>query len=299
MKKIVLCDKVDEETIKPLKDKFLVVDASSFSKEELLKEVEDAHCIVVRSRTKVDAQFINRAKNLELIARAGVGLDNIDIEIAQRRGIKVINTPAAPTTSAAELTFGLILDLLRGISRGDRGIRQGKWLKNDIMGYELKGKILGIVGYGRIGSQVATYANCFGMKVYAWDILGPEIVKAPALYVELDGLLGSSDIVTLHVPLTNETRKFLNRERIAKMKNGAFLINASRGEVVDEEALYEALVTGKLAGAALDVFSKEPYEGPLTKLENVVLTPHIGANTFEAQRRSAQQLVELILQNLG
>lgn len=299
MKKIVVCDHIDHEAIEKLGASFAVVDKSGANRDELLASLGDADCIVVRSRTKVDKELLDRAPKLRLIARAGVGLDNIDVGEAEKRGIRVVNTPEAPTNAVAELTVGLMISLLRGIVRGDRGIRTGKWLKNELLGEEAAGKTLGVIGYGRIGRQVARIASCLGMRVVAWDILGNKISYEPATYVELDELLASSDVVTLHVPLTAETRGFFGEALISKLKRGAYLINTSRGEVVDEEALYRALKDGRIRGAALDVYPKEPYSGPLTQLDNVVLTPHIGANTREAQRKAALQLVELISRELG
>lgn len=297
--KIVVCDHIDPEAIVRLSKSFTVVDKSGADRRELLASVVDADCVVVRSRTRVDKEFFESAPKLRLVARAGVGLDNIDLEEAERRGVKVVNTPNAPTNAAAELTIGLMLALVRGIARGDRGIRMGKWLKNELLGEELAGKTLGVIGYGRIGRQVSRIAACLGMRVLAWDILGTKINYEYATYVELDELLRQSDIVTLHVPLTPETKGFFNASVISKLKPGAYLINASRGEVVDEEALYNALKEGRIRGAALDVYPREPYYGPLTQLENVVLTPHIGANTKEAQRKAALELVELITKELG
>jgi len=292
--KIVVCDAIDAEAIKALSQNHHVVDKSKASRQELLDAIVDADCVIVRSRTKVDREFFERAPKLKIVARAGVGLDNVDVSEANKRGIKLLNTPEAPTNAAAELTVGLLIALFRGIARGDRGIRRGEWLKNELLGEELAGKTLGIIGYGRIGRQVAKLASCLGMHVLAWDILGESISYAPASYVKLEELLSQADAVTLHVPLTPETRGFFNAEMFSKLKQGAYLVNASRGEVVDEDALYKALKDGRIRGAALDVYSREPYSGPLTQLENVVLTPHIGANTREAQRKAALQLVELI-----
>jgi D-3-phosphoglycerate dehydrogenase len=299
MHKIVVCDHIDQEAIARLSQRFIVVDKSESDRSALLASISDAECVIVRSRTKVDRDFFEKAPKLRLVARAGVGLDNIDVSEANRRGIKLVNTPDAPTNAAAELTIGLLIDLFRGITRGDRGIRRGEWLKNQLLGEELAGKTLGVIGYGRIGRQVAKLASCMGVRVVAWDILGQSINYDPAVYVELDDLLSQADAITLHVPLTAETKGFFNAQIISKLKRGVYFINASRGEVVDEDALYQALVDGKIRAAALDVYSREPYDGPLTKLENVVLTPHIGANTKEAQRKSALQLVDIVTRELG
>ncbi|MEM0119833.1 MAG: hydroxyacid dehydrogenase [Thermoprotei archaeon] len=299
MKKIVVCDSIDAAAIKALSQVFDVVDKSRVSRQELLEAIADADCVIVRSRTKVDREFLEKASKLKVIARPGVGLDNVDSSEANRRGIKLLNTPEAPTNAAAELTIGLLLALFRGIVRGDRGIRRGEWLKNELLGEELSGKTLGVIGYGRIGRQVGKLAVCLGMRVLAWDILGETINYAPATYTPLEELLSQADAVTLHVPLTPETKGFFNAEMLSKIKRGAYLVNASRGEVLDEDALYRALKEGWIRGAALDVFSSEPYTGPLTQLDNVVLTPHIGANTKEAQRKAAIQIVELITRELG
>lgn len=299
VRKVVICDKVEESVIRRLGLNFMVVDASQVPKLELGKVIADADGMVVRSATKVDAALLLNATKLRVIVRAGVGLDNIDVNQAERRGIRVFNTPKAPTNSAAELTVGLMFALARKIALGDRGVRQGKWLKDQIMGSELQGKNLGIVGYGRIGSKVGRIAACLGMTVYAWDILGPSVVSEPAKYAELDSLLANSDFITLHVPLTDETKHFINAASLSKVKRGAYIINASRGEVIDEVALYEALRNGVLAGAALDVFEKEPYSGRLAELDNVVMTPHIGSNTREAQARIGDEIVEILLRELA
>jgi len=299
IQKVVICDKVEESVIRRLGSNFMVVDASQVPKSELARVVADADGLVVRSATKVDTTLLAGASKLKVIVRAGVGLDNVDTEEAKRRGIKVFNTPKAPTNSAAELTIGLMFVLARKISLGDRGVRQGKWLKNQIMGVELRGKSLGIVGYGRIGSQVGRIATCLGMTVLAWDILGPSVVQEPAKYTELDELLAKSDFITLHVPLTDATRHFVNSATLGRIKKGAYIINASRGEVIDEDALYDALKDGNLAGAALDVFEKEPYSGRLAELDNVVITPHIGSNTYEAQAKIGDEIVDILTREMA
>jgi D-3-phosphoglycerate dehydrogenase len=295
---IAICDKIDTDALEALSNKFLLKDLSNDSRQEMLTKLGDVDCVIVRSRTKVDIEFLSHAPKLKVIGRAGVGLDNIDTEAAEKRSIKILSTPEAPTASVAELVMGLMINLMRGIGAGDRAIRNGAWIKNELLGTEILGKTLGVIGYGRIGSQVGKLGSCMGMKVLGWDILGAKVVRPPAEYVEVEALLSESDVVSLHVPLTPQTKKFFNKEKIYKMKPSAFLINASRGEVLDEKALYEALVYKKLAGAALDVFDKEPYTGPLASLENVILTPHIGANTKEAQKRSAIQLAELVTHHL-
>jgi D-3-phosphoglycerate dehydrogenase len=272
------------------------------SAEDLIKQIPEYDVVIVRSRTKITSSVIEAGKKLRVIGRAGVGLDNVDTEAAARRNIVVLNTPESSTEAVAELVMGFMLCLARKIPLGDRGIKEGRWLKGEMMGIELKGKTLGIVGLGRIGSRVGALAKAFGMKILVYDViqLPEQLIKSlEAEVVDLDTLLTRSDFITLHVPLTPETRHMINRERLAKMKKGAYLINASRGEVVDEEALYEALKEGRLAGAALDVFEREPPTSEVVKLPNVVCTPHIGAQTVEAQDAAGEMLAEKVIKALG
>jgi D-3-phosphoglycerate dehydrogenase len=272
------------------------------SAEDLIKQIPEYDVVIVRSRTKITSSVIEAGKKLRVIGRAGVGLDNVDTEAAARRNIVVLNTPESSTEAVAELVIGFMLCLARKIPLGDRGIKEGRWLKGEMMGIELKGKTLGIVGLGRIGSRVGALAKAFGMKILVYDViqLPEQLIKSlEAEVVDLDTLLTRSDFITLHVPLTPETRHMINRERLAKMKKGAYLINASRGEVVDEEALYEALKEGRLAGAALDVFEREPPTSEVVKLPNVVCTPHIGAQTVEAQDAAGEMLAEKVIKALG
>jgi len=274
----------------------------TISAEDLIKQIPEYDVVIVRSRTKITSSVIEAGKKLRVIGRAGVGLDNIDVEAASKRNIVVLNTPESSTEAVAELVLGLMLSLARKIPLGDRGIKEGRWLKGEMMGIELKGKTLGIVGLGRIGSRVGALAKAFGMKILVYDVIQlPEqlIRSLEAEVVDLDTLLSRSDFITLHVPLTPETRHLINRERLAKMKKGAYLINTSRGEVVDEEALYAALKEGWLAGAALDVFEKEPPASEVVKLPNVVCTPHIGAQTVEAQDAAGEMLAEKVISALG
>jgi D-3-phosphoglycerate dehydrogenase len=272
------------------------------SAEDLIKQIPEYDVVIVRSRTKITSSVIEAGKKLRVIGRAGVGLDNVDTEAAARRNIVVLNTPESSTEAVAELVIGFMLCLARKIPLGDRGIKEGRWLKGEMMGIELKGKTLGIVGLGRIGSRVGALAKAFGMKILVYDViqLPEQLIKSlEAEVVDLDTLLTRSDFITLHVPLTPETRHMINRERLAKMKKGAYLINASRGEVVDEEALYEALKEGRLAGATLDVFEREPPTSEVVKLPNVVCTPHIGAQTVEAQDAAGEMLAEKVIKALG
>ena len=254
--------------------------------------------IVIRSATRLTADLIARAERLKVIARAGVGIDNVDVDAATRRGIVVANAPESTVVSAAEQTIGLVVALARNIPQAHAALKQGRWERSRWGGVELAGKTLGIVGFGRIGQQVARRAVGLGMRAVAFDpLVGDERFRD--LGVErsqtLDDLLEAADVVTLHSPLTEQTRGMIDREAIAKMRDGARLVNAARGALVDEEALAEAIRSGKLAGAALDVFSAEPYTGPLLGLDEVVVTPHLAASTDEAQDRAGVIAAEQVV----
>jgi len=307
MVKILVTDPLHPDGIRMLKDAgFEVVEQPDISYEELKKKIKEFNVLVVRSRTKVTKEIIDSAEKLVLIARAGVGLDNIDVKAAQEKGIVVMNAPEAPTYSVAELVIGLMISVLRGIPRGDTALKNGKWIKKQLLGRELNGKTLGIVGFGRIGQEVARRALAFNMKVLAYDVIGELAKKAKELGVEFVGttrealnkLLKESDIITLHVPLLPSTRHMIGKEEISLMKRGAVIINTSRGGIIDEEALYDALKEGRIAAAALDVFENEPPTGislKLVQLPNVVATPHIGASTEEAQRKAATIIAQKII----
>ncbi len=297
--KVGICDALASESFGILREKGLeVVDLSSIPKDELINHVGDLDAMIVRSATKVRREMIDAAKNLKVIGRAGVGLDNIDVEYAKSRGIKIINTPGATSISVAELVIGLILAVMRKIAYADREMRNGAWPKKKCKGIEMYGKTLGIIGIGRIGREVAKRANAFGMKVIYYDVYRPGEDVEKQLNVEyrdLDSLISEADVITLHVPLLPETKHLINRERIEKMKDGAILINASRGGTVDEDALYDTLKSGKLYGAALDVYESEPLkESRLFELDNIVLTPHIGAQAKEGQARAGIEIAEKV-----
>ena len=267
--------------------------------EELVQIIEPYDILLVRSGTKVTREVIEKAKNLKLIGRAGVGLDNIDVEAATEKGIVVVNAPSGNTVSTAEHTWALLMAMMRKIPQAYESLKRGEWNRKAFMGNEVYGKTLGIVGLGRIGSEVAKRALTFGMRVVGYD---PFITKEKAdrlgieLVSSIDELLPMVDIITFHIPLTDETRHLLNRDRIYKMKKGARVVNCARGGIVDESALYEALKEGHLAGAALDVFEKEPPEGsPLLELPNVVFTPHLGASTREAQINVAVEIAQEVV----
>ena len=301
--KVGICDAIAREGVEILKQRGLeVVDLSDLPKDKLVEKVGDLDAIIVRSATKVRKDMIDAAKNLKVIGRAGVGLDNIDVEYAKSKGIKVINTPGATSISVAELTIGLILAVMRKIAYGDRETRAGNWPKKKCKGIEMYGKTLGIIGIGRIGREVAKRAKAFGMNVVYYDVYRPgeDVEKELGVeYRDLDTLISESDVITLHVPLLPETRHMINRERIEKMKDGAIIINAARGGIVDEEALYNALKSGKLYGAALDVYENEPLkDSKLFELDNIVFTPHIGAQTKEGQQRAGIEIAEKIAKEL-
>ncbi len=254
--------------------------------------------LVVRSATRVTKELIARADRLKVIGRAGVGVDNVDVDAATRRGIVVANAPESTVVSAAEQTIGLLVALARNIPQAHAALKQGRWERSRWSGVELDGKTLGVIGFGRIGQQVARRAAGLGMRVVAYDpFVGDERFReiGAEQSPSLDVLLAASDFVTLHSPLTEATHLLISRETIAKMKDGARLVNAARGALVDEEALIEAIASGKLAGAALDVFSSEPYSGALLEIDEIVVTPHLAASTDEAQDRAGVIIAEQVV----
>jgi D-3-phosphoglycerate dehydrogenase len=288
--KVLVADKLHEDGVKLLREFAEVEVATGLKPEELMGKVSDCDVLVVRSATKVTADVIAAGKKLKVVARAGVGLDNIDVEAAKARNIKVVNAPEAPTIAVAELTIGLMLSFARKIPRADAGTRQGKWEKKELMGTELRDKTIGIVGTGHIGQAVGHRAKAFQMKLLLHDVVQNQefAEQTGGEYVDLDTLLRESDYITLHVPLLPSTKQMIGKREFELMKPTAVLINTSRGKIVDEKALIEALQNGRIAGACLDVYETEPLvDSPLFKLPNVVLTPHIGASTVEAQRDAA------------
>jgi D-3-phosphoglycerate dehydrogenase len=270
--------------------------------QELTRKISGYEGLIIRSRTNVTKDIIENAPKLQVIGRAGVGLDNIDVEFAKQRGIKVVNTPYALTNAVAEFTIALMLSLARNIPVADSSIRQGRWIKNQLMGTELRGKIYGTVGIGRIGARVAELAYGLGMQIIANDIIPipqPLIEKLRVKVSTQEEIFSSADYVDLHVPLTPETTYLVNYTKLSQMKKSAFLINTSRGKVVNERDLIQALEEGKMAGAALDVFETEPLsQSALQRSEKVILTPHIAGQTEESQNEAGRLVVELVLQNL-
>ncbi len=301
--KVLVAAPIHEKAMEVLtKAGFEVIYEEYPDEERLIQLVKDVDAIIVRSKPKVTRRVIESAPKLKVIARAGVGLDNIDLEAARERGIKVVNSPGASSRSVAELVFGLLFAVARKIAFADRKMREGIWAKKQCMGIELEGKTIGIVGFGRIGYQVAKIANAFGMKVLLYDPYPNEerAKEVGGKFADLETLLRESDVVTLHVPLVEATYHMINKERLKLMKKTAILINAARGAVVDTNALVKALQEGWIAGAGLDVYEEEPLpkDHPLTKFDNVVLTPHIGASTVEAQMRAGVQVAEQIVEIL-
>ena len=292
--RVLVREPIAEAGIELLRERFDVdVDTNG----DLGAKIGEYDGIVIRSATKLDADLIGRAERLKVIGRAGVGVDNVDVEAATRRGIVVANAPESTVISAAEHTIGLLLALSRHIPQANAALKAGRWERSRYGGLELAGKTLGVLGFGRIGQQVARRALGLEMRVVGYDPfvskerfreLGVERVETP------DEVLGAADFLTLHLPLTPETRRSIDATAFAKMRDGARLVNAARGELLDEVALLDALRSGKIAAAALDVFDLEPYEGPLLELDNVIVTPHLAASTEEAQDRAGVIVAEQV-----
>lgn len=273
-------------------------DRKGISAEELLTVVNSYDGVIVRGRTKITEEVLSTAKNLKVVGRMGVGVDNIDLEAARKAGVTVVNAPVATTVSVAELTLGLMLSLIRFIPKADCGLKAGEWLKKTCCGSELYQKTLGVIGFGHIGQEVAKRALAFDMKVIAFDPVRPseEIIAAGADPVAFEDLLNQADFITMHIPHITSTHHLLNQRAFTSMKDGVRIICAARGGVIEEEALLAALESGKVAGAALDVFEKEPPGMcDLLMHPNVVATPHIGAQTGEAQLRAGHDILSEVV----
>ncbi len=301
--RIHINDPLDKQATERLKSgPGVELTSEHLEKEDLLKIMPEIEVLIVRSATKVTADIIEAGTKLKIIGRAGTGLDNIDVKAAETKGIKVINTPGANSISVAELTIGLMIACSRHIARGTIDLKNGKWTKKELEGHELFGRTVGIIGFGNIGREVAKRLLAFDMKILAYDPFVKE-TDMNVKMVDLDTLYKESDYITIHVPLTPETKNLINKETISKMKDGVIIINAARGGIIDEEALYEALVSGKVYAAGLDVFEVEPPTDELRQkllaLPNVVATPHIGASTFEAQERVGMLLVERLIKEIA
>ncbi len=300
MFKILIPDDLSADGLALLKaDANMQVDVvKKMPRAELLAKIGEYDALIVRSETRVDAEVIEAGNKLRVVGRAGIGVDTIDVDAATRRGIIVMNTPQANTTATCEHTLAMMLSLARNIPQADASVRKLEWTRSKFMGTQLSGKILGVIGLGRIGTQVAKRAQAFGMEILAYDpYITEEVARANKVTLKsLEDVLAEADFVTLHSSLTQGSRGLLDAETISKMKTGARVINVARGALIDANALYEALKSGKLAGAAIDVFEEEPPgDHPLFKLPNVVVTPHLGANTVEAQRDVSIQMAEQIL----
>jgi D-3-phosphoglycerate dehydrogenase len=292
--RVLISDPIFDEGVELLEQKgYQVTKAWNLPKAELPRIIGDFDALIVRSATKVNANLIANAKKLKVIGRTGDGVDNIDVEQARKQGITVVNTPHVASVSVAELAIGHLLALARNIVEGTVTLREGKWVKEELMGVEVNGKTLGIIGCGSIGREVKKLASGLGMNVLNVDVC---VSKE---FVPLNEMLPKADFISVHVPLTPHTRHFLSTKEIGKMKDGVMLIDCSRGGVVDQEALYQALVSGKVKAAALDVFEEEPPKNSkLLTLKNVIATPHIGAQTKEAQLKASIQIAKKVIEAL-
>jgi D-3-phosphoglycerate dehydrogenase len=298
MKKILLADSLDKEAVDKLKSilQFEVTIKTGMDESEIIRTIPGFNAVVVRSATKITRKVIEAAAGLEMIVRAGIGLDNVDAVAAKEKGIKVVNTPAATTISVAEITFGLMLSAVRQLGRANLSMKEHKWEKKTLSGTELYGKTLGVIGGGRIGLAVVERALAFGMKVVVYDVIKVE-TKLGLTQVGLDELLAQSDIITLHTP--KQAKPILGREEFLKMKSGVIIVNAARGGVIDEAALLEALNSGKVRAAAMDVFEKEPpVDFGLIDHPNVMASPHIGAAAEEGQKRAGLEVVRILQERL-
>ncbi|MHC1564157.1 MAG: hydroxyacid dehydrogenase [Candidatus Hecatellaceae archaeon] len=305
MVKVLVSDRLGEEGLKLLRQEGFDVDVKlNLSPEQLKEAVKECDALLIRSKTKVTREILEVASNLKLVVRAGVGLDNVDLKAAGELGVKVENTPEAVSFAVAELTVALMLAVARRLPEADRMVKSGGWSKEKFAGLELRGKTLGIIGLGRIGCLVAKTCRAMDMRVIFYDVVDRS--EYAQMYscepvVSLERLLSEADIVSIHVPLTPETRHMIGEKEIALMKPGAILINTSRGAIVDERALLAALKSGRLGGAGLDVYEEEPPRNmELLSLPNVVCTPHIGAQTSEAQKlasiTAARKVIEFFKQ---
>lgn len=296
---VLVSDNMSKEGLKPLLESDQV-----YCVEKNVNDVEDLtpfDALLVRSATTVTAELLDKMPNLKIVARAGVGVDNIDLEAATKRGVVVINAPEGNTISTAEHTFAMMMALLRNIPQANASIKAGEWNRKAFQGYELRGKTLGIIGFGRIGTRLAQRAKAFEMKTIVFDpfLTKERAEKSGVEIVELDDLLANADIITVHTPLTKETKGLLGMKNIAKTKPGVFLINCARGGIIDQEALKHYLKNGHIAGAALDVFEEEPVQDEeLLSFPNIIATPHIAASTKEAQLNVAAQVSEEVLRYL-
>ena len=300
---VLICDQVNPTLNEILeKNGLKITYKPEITPDQIAEQIANFEVVIVRSRTKITKDLIQRAEKCKIIARVGVGLDNIDQDTAKEKGIRVINAVEGAMNAVAELVIGLMLSLAREIPRADREIRTGNWIKKELMGTELRGKYLGIVGLGNIGKRLGRTARALNMNIIGYDVdpIDEEFSKEVGLMkADLGTLLASADYISIHVPLLDSTKHMINAENISTMKNTTRIINTSRGGVIDEDALYDALKNGNLGGAALDVFETEPAtSSKLVQLPNFISTPHIGAQTKEAQSLAANVIAEKIIQIL-
>lgn len=302
IKSVLVSDPVDESCVKLLTSHGIQVTMKyKLPKEELIKELENHQALIVRSETKVTAEVLEGVSSIKVIGRAGTGVDNIDVEAATKKGIIVLNTPAANSISACELTCALISALARNVVQASHSLKEGRWDRKLYSGFELYGKTLGVVGAGRIGREVAFRMKSFGMKIVAFDpILEHEDAEKLGIQkVDLDGIWPVADYITLHTPLIPQTKNLINATTLAQCKKGVYIINAARGGIVNEEDLLNSIKSGHCGGAGLDVYAEEPPKNPITleliKHPKVVATPHLGASTAEAQQRVALEVAEQFL----
>ncbi len=299
--KILITDGLEAEAVYALR-KAHQVDVSEPDAKQLLELIAAYDALIVRGRTKVTKDVFARATNLKVVGRAGVGVDNIDVNEATARKVVVVNAPTASTVSVAELAIGHMVSWCRFLPQADRSIKDGKWEKKAFEGHEMFGKTLGLIGSGRIGAEVAKRAQAFGMTVIAFDpYLPPEVAqRINVALVEKEKVLQESDFISIHAALTPETKGMIGAKEFAMMKKTAVLVNCARGEIVQEAALAQALTDGTIGGAALDVFEKEPPAGsPLLTAPHIVFSPHLGASTHEAQTRAGAIIAEQVMKALG
>src|SRR3984893_3692674 len=299
--KVLVADSISPKGVELLESggQLLVEVKTGLKEIELLAIAAEYSAIVVRSQTKITSKVIEAAKQLKVVGRAGVGVDNVDVDAATRRGVIVMNTPGGNTVSTAEHAFSLLVSIARNIPQAHGSVKAGQWDRKSYEGVELHGKTIGIIGMGRIGTEISRRAIAFGMRPVAYDpYLSPSRARSlqVELYEDLDDVLSRADFLTLHMPLTTETLHLINSDRMAKMKRGARIVNCARGGLIDEQALFEALKSGQIAAAALDVYETEPpaVDFPLRTLPNVVFTPHLGASTAEAQESVGIEIAEAI-----
>jgi len=297
--KILVTDRIAQDALDVLKAKHDVT-YEEWDHDTLKEKISSYHALIVRSRTKVSKDILDNAKNLQVIGRAGIGVDNINVEEATKKGIKVVNSPTGTTVSVAELTLGHMLALSRHLTKADSSMKKGQWIKKELVGQELHGKTLGLVGAGRIGKALAVRARACGMDIVYFDIIRDKEFEqeTDAHYYPLEKVLEEADYLSLHVPLTPGTEHIIGKKQLKKMKKTAYLINCARGGVVDEKALIDALQKKEIAGAALDDFEQKRPLGEMLALENIVLTPHLGASTREGQIRAGVVCAQQVLMAL-